>query len=109
MFGVLGEGGAVGPARRSVAINSAAARDTDVEPSAFVRRLRTAAASGFAAGNCAWCPATARSGIWNAAAEALPGCVEIVDLRRAREHLREVGLAPFGEGAALCGVWSRKW
>lgn len=47
--------------------------------------------------------------IWNTAAEALPGCVEIVDLRRAREHLREVGLAPFGEGAALCGVWSRKW
>ena len=62
VFGVLGEGGAVGPARRSVAINSAAARGTDVEPSAFVRRLRTAAASGFAAGSCAWYPATARSG-----------------------------------------------
>ena len=110
VFGVLGEGGAVVPARRSAAIDSAAARDTDAEPSAFARRLRTAAeASGFAAAKLRVVLGDGAKWIWNAAAEALPGCVEIVDLRHAREHLWEVGRALFGEGAALCAAWSREW
>ena len=32
-----------------------------------------------------------------------------MDLRHAWEHLWEVGRALFGEGAALCEAWSRKW
>ena len=49
--------------RRSAAIDSAATRDTDPEPSAFGARLeREARRAGFAAARVRWCWATARSG-----------------------------------------------
>ena len=110
VFGVLGGDGRVAPARRSAAVDSAAARDADPEPSAFARRLRTAAAaSGFDAANRRAALGDGARWIWNAVEEALPGCVGIVDLRHAQEHLWEVGRALFGDGADLCAAWSRKW
>ena len=45
--------------------------------------------------------------IWNTVAEMLPGCVGVVDLWHAKEHLWDVGKAVHGVGAQACAAWSR--
>ncbi len=92
-----------GSARRTAAIDSAASRDVDAEPSAFARRLwRAAERFGFAAAKRQVVVADGAKWIWNAAAELFPNAVRVVDIRHARERLREVGRAVYGAGTELC-------
>ena len=98
-----------GSARHTAAIDSAASRDVDAEPSAFARRLwRAAERFGFAAAKRQVVVADGAKWIWNAAAELFPNAVCIVDIRHARERLWEVGRAVYGAGTELCRAWSEK-
>ena len=93
--------------RVSAAIESAAARDADPQPSPFGRRVwRAAKLFGFAAAKRRVAIGDGAKWIWNTVAEMLPGCVEIVDLWHAKEHLWEVGRAVYGHGTELCARWS---
>ena len=98
-----------GSARHTAAIDSAASRDVDAEPSAFARRLwRAAERFGFAAAKRQVVVADGAKWIWNAAAELFPNAVCIVDIRHARERLWEVGRSVYGAGTELCRAWSEK-
>ena len=100
---------AAGPPRRSAAIDSAASRDTDLEPSAFAERLRREARrAGFAAARVKVVLGDGAKWIWNVASELFPDAVEIVDVWHAREHLWEVARSVYGAGTALCGAWAGK-
>ena len=98
-----------GSARHTAAIDSAASRDVDAEPSAFARRLwRAAERFGFAAAKRQVVVADGAKWIWNAAAELFPNAVCIVDIWHARERLWEVGRSVYGAGTELCRAWSEK-
>ena len=100
---------AAGPPRRSAAIDSAASRDTDLEPSAFASRLwREAKRSGFAAARVKVVLGDGAKWIWNVASELFPGAVEIVDPWHARQHVWAVGREVYGTETALCDAWSEK-
>ena len=95
--------------RRSAAIDSAASRDTDPEPSAFAARLgREAERAGFAAARAKVVLGDGAKWIWNVAAETFPGARRIVDIWHAMEHLWAVGRAVYGAETALCKAWSKK-
>ena len=95
--------------RRSAAIDSAASRDTDPEPSAFAARLdREAERAGFAAARVKVVLGDGAKWIWNVAAETFPGARQIVDIWHAMEHLWAVGRAVYGAETALCKAWSKK-
>ena len=101
--------GSAGGSRRSAAIDSAASRDVDAEPSAFAARLwREARRSGFATARVKVVLGDGAKWIWNVAAEVFPGAVEIVDLWHAQEHVWEAGRAVYGAETALCEAWSKK-
>ena len=96
-----------GSVRVSAAIESAASRDADPEPSPFGGRTwRAAKLFGFAKAKRPVAIGDGAKWIWNTVSEMLPGCVEIVDLWHAKEHLWEVGKAIHGRGTALCAQWS---
>ena len=96
-----------GSARHTAAIDSAASKDVDAEPSAFARRLRRAAERfGFAAAKRQVVVADGAKWIWNAVAELFPNAICIVDVWHAQERLWEVGRAVHGAGTARCRAWS---
>ena len=96
-----------GSVRVSAAIESAASRDADPQPSPFGRRTwRAAKRFGFAKARRRVAVGDGAKWIWNTVAEMLPGCVEIVDLWHAREHLWSVGRAVHGDGTKQCAAWS---
>ena len=96
-----------GSARHTAAIDSAASKDVDAEPSAFARRLRRAAERfGFAAAKRQAVVADGAKWIWNAVAELFPNAICIVDVWHAQERLWEVGRAVHGAGTARCRAWS---
>ena len=96
-----------GSVRVSAAIESAASRDADPEPSPFGGRTwRAAKLFGFAQATRRVAIGDGAKWIWNTVSEMLPGCVEIVDLWHAKEHLWEVGAAIHGRGTAPCSRWS---
>ena len=97
-----------GSARHTAAIDSAASRDVDAEPSAFARLWRAAERFGFAAAKRQVVVADGAKWIWNAAAELFPNAVRIVDIWHARERLWEVGRSVYGAGTELCRAWSEK-
>ena len=98
-----------GSGRVSAAIESAASCDADPEPSPFGGRVwRAAKLFGFASAKRRVAIGDGAKWIWNTVAEMLPGCVGIVDLWRAKEHLWEVGRAVCGHGTELCARWSRR-
>ena len=98
-----------GSVRVSAAIESAASRDADPEPSPFGGRTwRAAKLFGFAKAKRRVAVGDGAKWIWNTVAEMLPGCVEIVDLWHAKEHLWEVGRAVHGHGTERCAQWSRR-
>ena len=105
-----GKGGEAGAAtRRSAAIDSAASRDVDPEPSAFAARLeREAKRAGFAAARVKVVLGDGAKWIWNVVSELFPGATEIVDLWHAMEHVWAVGRAVFGAETAACEAWSKK-
>ena len=98
-----------GSARHTAAIDSAASKDVDAEPSAFAQRLwRAAERFGFAAATRQVAIADGAKWIWNAVAELFPNAICIVDIWHARERLWEVGSAVYGTGTDLCQAWSEK-
>ena len=91
---------AAGPPRRSAAIDSAASRDADLEPSAFAARLwREARRTGFATARVKLVLGDGAKWIWNVASELFPDAVEVVDIWHAQEHLWEVVRPVHGAGA----------
>lgn len=88
-----------GSVRVSAAIESAASRPTDPEPSPFAQRVRRLAE------RCGYFDAERRvvlgdgaPWIWNLAYEVCPGAIQIVDLWHAKEKLWECGRALWGTG-----------
>ena len=97
-----------GSVRVSAAIESAASRDADPQPSPFGQRVwRGAKRFGFANATRRVAIGDGAKWIWNTVGEQLPGCIEIVDLWHAKEHLWGVGKAVHGAGTERCDVWSR--
>ena len=99
-----------GSARRSAAIDSAGSKDADPEPSPFAKRLwRAAERFGFAVAKRQVVIGDSAKRICNTAAELFPKAVRVLDIRHAKEHLREVGRAVCGVGTNLCRAWSEKF
>jgi len=90
------------------AIESAASRQCDAGPPAFIARvLREATRRHFAAA-----PRTAVLGdgatwIWNAADEHFPDAVQILDLFHAKEYLSDVAKAIFGADSVEARRWAK--
>ena len=92
----------------SGAIESAATRDTDLEPSEFAARVvREATRRSFdqaprrvMMGDCAvW--------IWNLANEQFPGAIQIVDRCHAKQKLNAVAKAIYGPTSELGNAWAQ--
>ena len=84
------------------AIESAAARDTDPEPSAFAQRVRREAERrSFPCAQRRIVRGDAAAWIWNVATEMFPGAIQIVDYFHAAEKLWEVSRALGGDQAQV--------
>ena len=91
----------------SAAIESAAARDTDAEPSPFAQRVvREAARRGFDAAERRVVLGDGAAWIWNIADEHFPGAVQIVDVFHAAEHLFDIARAVYGDDGDLARAWA---
>ena len=78
----------------SAAIESAASKDTDPEPSVFARRVRgEARRRGFSLARRRVVLGDGAAWIWRVADEEFPGAIQIVDLYHAMEHLWTVSKA----------------
>ena len=75
----------------TAAIESAASRDTDPDPSEFARRV-------VLGDGASW--------IWRSASEDYPGAIQIVDLRHAKEKLWEVAKVLFAHDKLLVEPWA---
>ncbi len=94
----------------SAAIESAASRDTDEQPSQFAQRaMREAKRRGFdratrrvvvLGDGALW--------IWNLADEYCPGAIQIVDLYHAKGHLWDVAKSIYGPGSDLGAQWAKR-
>ena len=83
----------------SAAVESAAARDTDAEPSPFARRVeREARRRGFDRASRQVVIGDGAPWIWNIADMSFPDAVQIVDLFHAKQHLWDVAKAIYGPG-----------
>ena len=92
----------------SAAIESAASKDTDTEPSAFAARaMREATRRGFdRAPRCAVLGDGA-AWIWNVAANHFPGAVQIVDRFHVKQHLSDVAKAIWGAKSESYEHWAK--
>jgi hypothetical protein len=91
----------------SAAIESAASRDTDPEPSPFARRVeREARRRGFDQAPRRVVLGDGAPWIWNLADEIFPGAIQIVDLYHAKQHLGDVAKALYGPGSDLAHHWA---
>ena len=88
-----------GSASYSAAIESAASRDTDAEPSPFAQRMRREAERRVILGDGAQC-------IWRIAGEDYPGALQIVDLWHAKKKLWDVAKALYGSAKAQHQPWA---
>jgi hypothetical protein len=92
----------------SAAIESAATRDTDEQPSAFAQRvLRETRRRGLDRAQRRVVLGDGAPWIWNLADEYFPGAVQIVDLYHAKQHLSDVAKAIYGAGNALAAQWAK--
>jgi hypothetical protein len=92
----------------SAAIESAASRDVDPEPSAFSNRAaREARRRGFQKARRRVVLGDGAPWIWNLATERFPGAIQIVDLYHAKGHLCEVAKAIYGPGTDLAASWGK--
>ena len=92
----------------SGAIESAASRDTDPDPSAFARRVRREAERrGFPDAARRVVLGDGAAWIWNLSSEQFPGAIQIVDLWHAKEHLWEVSKALHAGDAGRVEAWAR--
>ena len=91
----------------SAAIESAASRDTDPEPSVFARRVRgEAKRRGFSLARRRVVLGDGAAWIWRVAEEEFPGAIQIVDQYHAREHLWTVSKALHGEDPDRVSAWA---
>ena len=92
----------------NAAVESAASRDTDPQPAAFVQRAyREAIRRGFDSAAQRVVIGDGAAWIWNLAAEHFPGAIEIVDIYHAKQHLCDVAKAIYGPGTDLADRWAR--
>ena len=93
----------------SAAIESAASRDTDEQPSDFAQRVdREARRRGFDQAPRRVVLGDGAVWIWNLADEQFPGAIQIVDLYHAKGHLWEVAKAIYGAGSDLGEQWAKQ-
>jgi len=93
----------------SAAIESAAQRDVDEQPSAFAARVeREATRRGFERAGRQAVLGDGAPWIWNMADEYFPDAVQIVDRFHAKQHLSDVGKAIYGPTSELAGQWGRQ-
>lgn len=91
----------------SAAIESAASRDTDAEPSVFARRVRgEAERRGFSLAQRRVVLGDGAAWIWRVAEEEFPGAIQIVDQYHAREHLWMVSKALHGDDPDRVSTWA---
>ena len=91
----------------TAAIESAASRDTDPDPSAFAQRMRREAERrGFTLAQRRVILGDGATWIWRVASEDYPGAIQIVDLWHAKEKLWEVAKALFGRDKGLVETWA---
>ena len=93
----------------NAAVESAAGRDTDPQPSPFAQRVyREAQRRGFDAAERRVVLGDGAPWIWNLAGEQFPGATEIVDVYHARQHLSDVAKALYGPGTDRADAWARQ-
>ena len=96
-----------GSASYSAAIESAASRDTDPQPSAFARRVRREAERrGFPQAQRRVVLGDGAAWIWRIAAEDYPGAIQIVDLFHVKEHLHEVSKELWPDDPDRARLWA---
>ena len=93
----------------SAAIESAAMRDTDKEPSEFARRVeREAARRCFEKAVRRVILGDGAPWIWNVATELFPDAIQIIDRYHVNEHLSDVAKAIYGTGGDLHKEWTHQ-
>jgi len=93
----------------SAALESAASRDTDAQPSEFAARVvREATRRGFSQARRGVVLGDGALWIWNLAAEHFPGAIQIVDRFHAKEHLSSVAKAVYGVPSDLGRTWAHQ-
>ena len=93
----------------SAAIESAASRDTDKEPSEFARRaIREAGRRRFEQAARRVVLGDGAEWIWNIAAEQFPQAIQIVDRYHANEHLSDAAKAIYGADGDLHKEWAHQ-
>jgi len=92
----------------SGAIESAATRDTDLEPSEFAARvMREATRRGFERAARRVVLGDGAVWIWNLAHEQFPGALQIVDRCHAKQKLNAVAKAIYGPTSELGDAWAQ--
>jgi len=92
----------------SGAIESAATRDTDLEPSEFAARvMREATRRGFERAPRRVVLGDGALWIWNLAHEQFPGAPQIVDRCHAKQKLNAVAKAIYGPTSELGDAWAQ--
>lgn len=93
----------------SAAIESAARRDTDEEPSEFAKRVeREAKRRGFNEAERRVVLGDGALWIWNLTDELFPGVIQIVDLYHAKGNLSTVGKSIYGIGNEIGKQWAKQ-
>jgi hypothetical protein len=92
----------------SAAIESAATRDTDLEPSEFAARVvREALRRGFALAQRCVVLGDGAVWIWNLVHEQFPGAIQIVDRCHAKQKLNAAAHAIYGPNSERGDVWAQ--
>lgn len=92
----------------SAAIESAATRDIDLEPSEFAARVvREATRRGFEQAPRRVVVGDGAVWIWNLAHEQFPGAIQIVDRCHAKQNLNAVAKAVYGPTSELGDAWAQ--
>ena len=92
----------------SAAIESAASKDTDEEPSVFAARaLREAARRGFDRAHRRVVLGDGAPWIWNVANDHFPDAFQIVDRFHAKQHLSDVSKAIWGAKSDEAKLWAK--
>jgi hypothetical protein len=92
----------------SAAIESAASRDTDAQPSDFAQRVdRAGRRRGFDHARRRVVLGDGALWIWNLADEQFPGAIQIVDRCHAKQKLNAVAKAIYGPTSELGDAWAQ--
>ncbi len=98
----------VGSVSYSAAIESAAQRDTDQQPSAFAERVvREVTRRGFERAARRVVLGDGAPWIWNLASEHIPDAIQIVDRFHAKQHLSDVAKSLHGATRDRARPWAR--